>query len=177
MKYLLLCFLFLVGCSKSGSDEKPIEVDPIYGNWIYVTPGSNGQKGIVSILNKDGTISNTSFYSYSVTANSVKFYYRRFSGKFVRNGDTFDIKYDYETCDPVGTDVLNLKSASADKLYVNVPRLGLFLTFNRVPESTSPIDITAIEDKNCDILAKIEKKEKRSVASEKSKSFFDRMPK
>lgn len=175
MYYLIICLLILTGCSNDGSDKVDKE-DPIYGNWGYIVPGTNNQKGIITIIGKDGTFTNMSFYGYSDGINKVKIYFRRYSGTYVRTGDRFDIKYDYESCDPIETDTLNIKNVTDDRIYLSVPRLGLFLTYNRAPTANAALDITAIEDKNCTILSKLEKKEKRSIASmKKTKSFFNRI--
>ena len=174
MKYTFICLLFIAGCSGSKSSDSAKE-DPVFGNWIYETPGSNGQRGIVGVLDKSGTITLMTYYGYATNSNTVTTYFRKSVGTFIRTGDSFNITYSYETCTPVGNETLILKTSSNDQLYVDVVSQGLFLTFNRAPANSSPLNITAIEDKDCNILAKLEKKEKRSIASIKSKSFFDRV--
>jgi len=176
VKYLLLAVLLLIGCSKSGSDSKAVVEDPIYGNWIYETPGSGGQRGLVGILDKSGTILLMNYYGYVNSFGVVVIVYRKSQGTFVRNGDSFNVTYTYETCDPVRSETLIMKVSNLDQLLVNAVDFGVIMSLNRAPATTTPLSVAAVEDTRCEVLAKLEKKEKRSIAStKKSKSFFDRV--
>ena len=174
--FILISMAALSACSGGGGGGGSSEaVDPIYGDWYYQAPGatSTQAKGVVASLLKDGSVKFANVYLYSDGSNSVA-YTRKSIGTFTRNGNEFTFTYSYETCSAVGSEKLTIKM-SGDKLLVNVPSAGLTLTMSRMASSSSINTLAAIEDKNCNILSKIEQKQKRQVASVKSKSFFDRI--
>lgn len=176
MKFIIsiISLSILASCSGGGGGASE-STDPIYGDWYYQAPGgtSTQAKGIVATISKDGTVKFANVYLYASGGSAVA-YTRKSLGTFVRNGNEFTVTYSYETCDPVGTEKLTIET-SGEKLIVSAPNSGLTLTMSR-PSGTSTIQtMAAIEDKNCNILSKLESDQKRSVASAKSKSFFDRI--
>lgn len=176
--FALFSIFALSACSGGGGGGGSSEVvDPVYGEWYYQAPGatSTQAKGVVASLNKDGTVKFANVYLYTDGSNSVA-HTRKSIGTYVRNGSEFTFTYSYETCSAVGSEKLTIKM-SGDKLLVDVPSAGLTLTMSRMASNSTINTAAAIEDKNCNILSKIEQKQKRQVASDKPKSFFDRIVK
>ncbi len=160
MKYLIIIsFLCLAACgggSGGGGDSvaKVSIEDSVYGNWIYQTPGSDGQRGAFAAVNKDGTMVAMSYAGVvtDINTNTVVIYYRKSEGTFIRNGDSFELTYSYETCNPVGKETVRIKVNGFDQLLLNIVDSGTILAFNRVPPQSEAINVTMIEDKNCNIL-------------------------
>ena len=173
--FSLLSILALAACSGGGSSGSSETADPIYGEWYYEAPGSTASSasGIIGKIDKDGNFSFIQGYAYSDGIRAT-FYVRKNIGRYVRNGNEFKVTYSYETCSPVGEETLHV-SMSGDKLIVAISDGSFSLMLSRMSETTTLKNIAMIEDKNCNILSKIEKKDKRSVASVKAKSFFDRV--
>lgn len=120
-----------------------------------------------------GNLGFASFYGYS-DGSSATYYYRKSEGTFTQTGDNFAVKYSYETCSPVGQETLNIK-VSNGKLSVYVPSTGYSFMLSRASGESTLSTSMGIEDRNCNILSKLESKEKRLPASAKAKSFFDRV--
>ena len=186
MKYLILLFFsFIISAcqppdSKSSSPQNSTpqgSVDPIYGSWRYTIPGtstSNSLKYIVAIIDSNKI---THIVAYSMNDGATaKIYFRRYEGTYQRSGNKFDVNYSYETCNPVGKETLLIIASGStnNNLVLSNEDSSLILMFARItPTDTSQLTASLIEDKNCDIIAKIQKKSSRSIASEKAKSFLE----
>lgn len=178
MKILLslLLILSISACSGGGGSSGSSETaDPIYGEWYYENPGSTSTatSGVIGTIDKDGNFSFIQGYAYSDGIRAV-FYVRKNVGKYVRSGNEFKVTYTYETCSPIGEETLHVKM-SGDKLIVATADGSFSLMLSRMSATTSLNNIAMVEDTGCNILSKIEKKDKRAVASIKAKSFFDRV--
>lgn len=174
---LLIICLIISACqppdSKSNSQNS---TDPIYGNWQYITPGSTSEnsKGIVAQIDSSN-VSFTQYYGCS-DGNSVTAYVRKNIGTYNRVGNEFTFKYSYETCNPVVSEkfYINATGSNNSTLSVTTKDGSIQVLFARItPSDTSKLTASLIEDKNCNILSKHQKKNSRSVASQKLKSFFD----
>lgn len=168
--------LFIMGCSKSGSSNNSNSADPIYGKWEYDAPGgtSTSGSGLAAEINSDGSIKLAQIY-YSVSGSTATAYARKSIGTFERNGDRFSIKYSYETCNPVGQEILSVKVSDSnhDQLIVKSPDGSVTMTLYRVTDSPTAFSSSVIyEDKNCNILSKLETKDVRLPASKKQKTNF-----
>lgn len=176
-QYILasLSFLTLASCSGGGGGSSE-STDPIYGEWYYEAPGatSTNSKGIIGKVSADGKLSFSYYYATGNT-NSATFYVRNSSGTFTRTGDAFDVTYSYETCDPVNRETLYIKK-SGDQLMVQNADKSVSYLLSKVT-SLNVKNLAIIEDKNCTILSKREKSEKRVPANSKSTSFMKRFEK
>ncbi|MBX3041953.1 MAG: hypothetical protein KF789_14700 [Bdellovibrionaceae bacterium] len=166
----------LAACSGGGSGgDSNKSADPIYGTWYYEMPGgsSTSAKGIVAEI-KEGKVFFAYIYAYS-SGGSIVMYHRKSEGTYTRNGNVFEMSYSYETCNPVGSETLEL-SVSGDTLTVYVPNSGIGILMQRSSGGGQIQSMIAIEDRNCNILSKIQaanqKKEKRTIASASKGSFF-----
>ena len=169
MKFLILLCLILVGCKKPGDSASPPPVDPVYGNWIYMFPSTSTTqgKGIYARLGSDGTILILNIYA-TLAGSSVTEYFRKSIGTYTRAGSKFSMKYSYETCNPVGTEELNaaVDPKNSDRIIVSNKDASIVFTMDRVVDAKSDVSVTAIEDKKCTLLAKLQK-ESRMPASAK----------
>jgi|GEM_PF-3064527 hypothetical protein len=175
---LLILSLTLAACSGGGGSSGSSETaDQIYGEWYYEAPGSSASSasGVIGKIDKDGNFSFLQGYAYSDGTRAV-FYVRKNIGRYIRNGNEFKVTYTYETCSPIGEETLNV-SMSGDKLIVATADGSFSLMLSRMSETTTLKNIAMIEDTGCNILSKIERKDKRAVANVKAKSFFDRVKK
>lgn len=175
---LVLVFTSILasGCDKKGDNKSTEPVDPIYGDWYYSAPGgsTSEDRGFFGSLKQDGTISFAQAYAYG-DGHTAVFYVRKSIGKFERNGETFKVKYSYETCNPIKEETIYLKYLNGKLLLANSDRT-ISIAFARAAAETTLQNMAFIEDKNCNILSKIENKEKRAPANAKvKKSFFDRV--
>lgn len=137
-----------VGLSGNGS---------IYGTWIYRAPGSGAGigSGIIATLKEDKTIN-----IYSIRAKiepngiDTTVIYRQSYGTFEINGNTISANYSYETCNPIGSESLKVELDKNDssKLYVEVIAQDAMITMTKPTTSDSDLLVTAIEDKNCDLM-------------------------
>lgn len=171
---LLVAVFALTACQGAGGGNASQSTDPIYGEWHYISPGSTNvkAKGIIATIDKDKIFfANTYVYT---DGTSTVFYYRKSEGTYKRDGKRFYITYTYETCNPVGSETIDL-TPNGNSLTVYLPSKGLGLQMLKSTDSASSTSALAVEDKNCNILAKIEKSQKRAVASEKNNSFFERI--
>lgn len=181
MKILSLLFFVwaLSACSNGGSDSAATQ-DPIYGTWSYTYPGatSTKAKGIVAKIEKDKL---QIVHAYGISdGSSIIYYTRKSEGTYLRDGKNFSITYSYETCKPIVKETIQLELTSSDKLLVFDRVNKVSLSMSRVTNTGAVADsMAAIEDKNCNILSKVEKSENRSVANSSEKSFlaiFDKLP-
>lgn len=147
--------------------------DPIYGEWYYQYPGATSTRanGIIAKI-EDGKIFFAHVYAYTDGTSTIV-YHRKNEGTYTRDGKSFTMNYTYETCDPVGSETLELTYVDG-KLAVYIPASGVGLQMNKTTKENSFDSMAVIEDRNCNILSKTEKTQKRAVASTKSKSFFGR---
>jgi hypothetical protein len=180
-KALIISFLVLSACSGSGgggggtdSVQAAGVSDPIYGTWYYQAPGatSTQAKGIIGKIDANG-IQILNAYIYTDGSNATV-YIRKSIGTYTRSGDVFSVKYSYETCSPVGQETMFL-SVVGDKLTVLNQDKSVQLLLSRAVDNGSLLTAAFIEDKNCNILSKIEAKAGRSPASVKANSFLDRV--
>lgn len=171
--FAILSLLVLASCSGGGGGTSS-SVDPIYGEWFYEAPGSTSTRayGIIGELKSDGTIQFANVYGY-MSGKSIVVYTRKSIGTFERNGDAFKVKYNYETCSPVGSETLYITHSNG-MLYVRNADQSLNIGFKKSEGTTTKYNTLAIEDKNCNILSKIEKINNRLPANTNSKSYFDR---
>jgi hypothetical protein len=177
MKFFFALGLVLLNlsCSNKSSDAGPT-ADPIFGTWTYVSPNSTSSsiRGYATTIDANGNILFMQIYGYSDSA-SAKLYVRKNIGTYVRNGEVFDIKWSHETCNPVGSETVKIKSLSLDSLVASLSKDTIQLSFSRAVTSDPVKNLAIIEDVNCTILTKLEGfgKTKRAVASVIGKSFFD----
>ena len=173
MKQLGLLFvLFLSACSNGGSDSSAT-TDPIYGTWTYTYPGATSlkAKGFIAKIEKD-KIFLVQAYGISDGSSTI-FYTRKSEGSYVRDGKNFDITYSYETCKPIGRETVQIEITPEGKLLVVDPANKVALLMSKSTNTGSTAEsMAAIEDKNCNILSKVEKSENRSVANSAEKSFL-----
>lgn len=148
--------------------------DQVYGDWQYLYPGgtANKAKVLVGKLSKDGSIKFTTAYGVG-DANNISMAFRTNIGTFTRSGDNFNVTYSYETCAPVGSEIIKIKidPSNSNRLFVANSDGSVFITMQRMTQSTSNAIVTAVEDKNCNLFTKLMKNEKRMPAS--AKSFFE----
>jgi len=179
---LTLGILFLVACSNSnsGGQQQPASsaqatgLDPIYSNtWYYQAPGSTDtkSKGLLAYINEDLTIQFVYFSAIGDGA-SLEFYFRKNAGTFERNNDIFKIKYSHETCNPLLTETLHIKFSNNQLVVKNEDESEGFILLPAT-SSVQQISAHAIEDKNCNMITKSNKQDKRSIASSNLKSVFD----
>lgn len=171
--FTLICII-LTGCNVNlGGDSS--KSDPLYGSWAYDLPGSTSSnaRGSYVKIEENGNIQLYSVYATG-NSNSAVVYSRKNIGKFTRNGDKFSIKYSYETCSPVGSEVLKFKISpnNSDSLIASNEDESVQLMYYRAKSSSSsPLSIANVEDKNCNIVLSL-KKDERKPASDSKKSFF-----
>lgn len=171
-KLLLVSLITFTSCQKDSKTSSTNTTDPIYGSWYYQFPGATNShaKGIIGTIDKD-KIFFAYVYVYS-DGQSTIFYHRKSEGTYNRDGNIFKINYTYETCNPIGSESFEL-TASGDQLTVYLKSEGIGYVMLRSKDTNLQQTMLAIEDKNCDILfTKLEKEQKRKVASQKGKSFF-----
>lgn len=141
---------------------------------MYQFPGGTANKAklLVGKLSKDGSIKFTTAYAVG-DANNITMAFRNNIGTFIRSGDSFSVTYSYETCDPVGSEVIKIKidPNNSSRLIVSNADGSVAFTMTRLTPSVSNAIITAVEDKNCNLFAKLFKAENRMPAS--AKSIFD----
>ncbi|MBC7465415.1 MAG: hypothetical protein H7256_05430 [Bdellovibrio sp.] len=181
MKYTLLAltsFLVFSSCSNNSSDTAAQStVDPVYGSWTYVAPGatSTTAKGYTATIDGNGNILFMQVYVYS-DGSSAKAYVRKNIGTYVRSGESFDIKWSHETCNPVGSETVILRSASNDSLLSSNSKGTIQMQFSRVTKTNAITNMAVFEDVNCNILAKLQSADSKvriPASTEKVKSFFE----
>lgn len=176
MKKLILLFTatVLVSCNKS--DDSP-SVDPIYGEWYYQVPGATDSKtsALLAEIKQDGTINLARIYAYT-DGHTAVVYNRKMIGTFERSENSFHVKYSYETCNPVKEETFFL-SMSGDKLRYQNSDNSIAIVFARIQPGAEIKNMAFVEDKNCEVMAKIQKKSGRLPASTKPKSIFDEFKK
>ncbi|HEY8272173.1 MAG TPA: hypothetical protein VIG33_14885 [Pseudobdellovibrionaceae bacterium] len=177
MKYTILALIFVLSACKNGGDNSAATADPIYGEWYYEKVGSTqySATGFIVNIQSNGNIEFQDGYLES-DGNSMKAVMRKSIGTFTREGDVFHIKYSYDTCDRIKQEDLYISAMNGKLLIQNYDKS---VKFSLSPISGNSTIKTAsyLEDKNCNILSKIEAASKRVPASVKSKSFLDRVVK
>ncbi len=154
MKQLLLivsALFLLTSCNKSG-DSASAPGEPTVGTWYWVSPASTStvEQGLIAYVNADGTYNSL---QYKATNNSghISAYVRKRIGTYTKTGDSFTIKYTYETCSPISTETFTATvSANSQQLaYVSGDKTVL-ATFTRVTEADNePVKLTLVEDTAC----------------------------
>jgi len=146
---LLSTIVLLTSCNK-GSDSAAATTDPVFGSWSYIAPGATATvfTGYAGILKEDGNVTLLSMKAYDNGVTPVV-YYRKNIGKFVRTGDSFKITYSYETCNPMGSETINLKYSNT-QLLMSAPPSTTIVAFSRMATSYDPVEnLTMIEDTAC----------------------------
>ncbi|MGZ5278637.1 MAG: hypothetical protein ACXWC9_01765 [Pseudobdellovibrionaceae bacterium] len=163
MKYafLVLSVFVLGACNHKSEDRKTESVDPIYGQWTYLNPASTSSKikGMAASVMPDGSILILNMYILPSDSATAAVAFRKSVGTFSRSGDLFTLNYSYETCKPIGTEVLTVKvdPGNSNRILVATQDGSVFFTMNRAEPSDTNYSLTGVEDKNCDILANLQK--------------------
>lgn len=148
---IAIASIFLISCNKnsdSGSSS-----DPVFGKWSS-TLGTSGNTttGLFGELKDDGTIYFAYYKATQTSDTSVVGYLRVSKGTYKRDGDTFDITYTYETCNPIRAEKMKIKTDSANRDLLIVATQSTVASYKRVSESngsSSGVTTTLMEDTGC----------------------------
>jgi hypothetical protein len=202
LKIIILSSMCLAfgACSPSSSDSKSssdpataASTDPLVDNTYFKasTDSSTNTNLIFAFKVKPGNTFSAITLKYSISSGAAV--YRKYTGTYVKSGDNYAITYNYETCNPTGTDNLVITGNAASVVGVKQngsPTTVMFYndkayTIAGVSELTLS---SATEDVNCNLISKNAKSEvfkmasnepsksTRSIASEK-KSVFEKLMK
>lgn len=180
MKFILIIFSLIISACQppdSKSSSPQASTDPIFGDWRYTIPGTSTSNSLKFIVAKIDPTQVSFLVAYGIgDLASMKIYFRRNDGTYKRIGNKFEINYSHETCNPVGSEtlIINVGGANNGNLMISSPDNSINLIFSRItPIDNSQLTAALIEDKNCNIISKLQKRASRSIAKEKIKSFFD----
>lgn len=167
-KFVLISLvLILAACSNNGGSSS--SADPIYGEWFYENPSSTSTsgRGVIGKIEENGNIQIMNIYAQG-NSNSVTAVVRKSIGTFTRSGDQLHIAWSYETCNPVKNEIVYIKIAPNGQLQVKNADGSIQFNMTKGSGATSVKSIAIVEDKNCNILSKIQSENKRIPASTKT---------
>lgn len=164
--YLLTLTVLTFSCSKSdksggdsvsttanGDSIAPAEV--LGKTYYYAVQNPNGDKYVLAIqMGTDKSVKNMAI-SWTASGGTV---YRKNTGTYVRSADTYTFTYNYETCNPTGSEKFIISSPSNGKLTISPDGSSTELTFQDeqiYPFTDFNINSTQsmVEDVNCNLIS------------------------
>lgn len=156
---LLIGLVFLVGCGsgKGGSSDSSntaSSTDPNIGTYYSSGTTASGDFFYSGVSIQQGNVVkliNLKFPKSSIS----QAYMRKYEGKYEKSGDTYQIKWDYETCHNVGEESVEIKSTKpSDRIFVKLDNQYIqFLNVNmwgNEPNLAST-SLVVTEDVNCNL--------------------------